>query len=202
MKRNGELQFGNNTNNLNFNISKQQKRQNNGNLTSRSKAKTSYINLVYTGNNTTRTINNSSNIHYNNSQNNNNNKTIGNNNNSENYEYILDKLLRYLESKMSKNEYNDTKIFLKKEISQLFINGISNDNINKNDSITSLIASLSNKETENNNYLNKEKENDIIINNENIKYNNQSRKYALTSIDKYSENLKKKKEKKRIMKRN
>ena len=195
MKRNGELQFGNNTNNLNFNISKQQK-QKNGNLTSRSKAKISYINLVYTGNNTTRTINNTSNIHYNYSQNNNSNKTIGNNNNSENYEYILDKLLRYLESKMSKNEYNDTKIFLKKEISQLFINGISNDNINKNDSITSLIASLSNKETENNNYLNKEKENDIIINNENIKYNNQSRKYALTNIDKYSENLKKKKKKK------
>jgi hypothetical protein len=40
MKRNGnELQFGNNTNNLNIHISKQQKK-NNGNLTSRRKAKT------------------------------------------------------------------------------------------------------------------------------------------------------------------
>ena len=171
MKRNGELQFGNNTNNLNFNISKQQKQQNNGNLTSRSKAKTSYINLVYTGNNTTRTFQNSSNFPYNYSQNNY-NKTIGhNNNNTENYEYILDKLLRYLETKMSKDEYNETKKFFKKEISQLVINGISNDNINKNDSISSLITSLSNNKDIEENYFNKDKDN-IILTNENIQSEN------------------------------
>ena len=191
MKRNvNELQFGNNTNNLNFKISKQQKK-NNGNLTSRSKAKTSYINLAYTGNNTTRTFQNSSNFPYNYSQNNY-NKTKGHNNNTENYEYILDKLLRYLETKMSKDEYNETKKFLKKEISQLVINGISNDNINKNDSISSLIASLSNNKDTEENYFNKD---NIILTNENIK-SNQNRKYTITNVEKYSSSLRKEKERK------
>ena len=193
MKRNvNELQFGNNTNNLNFKISKQQKK-NNGNLTSRSKAKTSYLNLAYTGNNTTRTFQNTTNFPYNYSQNNC-NKTIGNNNSTENYEYILDKLLRYLETKMSENEYNETKKFLKKEISQLVINGISNDNINKNDSISSLIASLSNNKDNEENYFNKDRDN-IILTNENIK-NYQNRKYTIINVEKYSSSLRKEKERK------
>ena len=73
---------------------------------------------------------------------------------------------------MSKDEYNETKKFLKKEISQLVINGISNDNINKNDSISSLIASLSNNKDTEENYFNKD---NIILTNENIK-SNQNRK--------------------------
>ena len=93
---------------------------------------------------------------------------------------------------MSKDEYNETKKFLKKEISQLVINGISNDNINKNDSISSLIASLSNNKDTEENYFNKD---NIILTNENIK-SNQNRKYTITNVEKYSSSLRKEKERK------
>ena len=72
---------------------------------------------------------------------------------------------------MSKDEYNETKKFFKKEISQLVINGISNDNINKNDSISFLIASLYNNKDTEENYFNKDKDN-IILTNENIQSEN------------------------------
>ena len=65
---------------------------------------------------------------------------------------------------MSKDEYNETKKFFKKEISQLVINGISNDNINKNDSISFLIASLYNNKDNEENYFKKDKDNIILTN--------------------------------------
>ena len=88
------------------------------------------LNLVYTGSGLSKGKNK--------------NNNYLNNKNSENYEYILHKLLGYLKEKMSNAQYENTKIFLKKEI----INLIKNDEIynkdNKNDSISMILNSLSN----------------------------------------------------------
>jgi len=62
-----------------------------------------------------------------------------------NYEYILQKLLRYLKQKMSNLQYENTKIFLKKEIINLIQSNEININENKNDSISMILKSLSNK---------------------------------------------------------
>jgi hypothetical protein len=62
-----------------------------------------------------------------------------------NYEYILQKLLRYLKQKMSNLQYENTKIFLKKEIINLIQSNEININENKNDSISMILKSLSNR---------------------------------------------------------
>ena len=58
-----------------------------------------------------------------------------------NYEYILQKLLRYLKQKMSNLQYENTKIFLKKEIINLIQSNEININENKNDSISMILKS-------------------------------------------------------------
>ena len=133
MKKNekiNSIQYRININNIKRNISKESKKKKKTNSSMKIKGFSPILNLVYTGSGLSKGKNK--------------NNNYLNNKNSENYEYILHKLLGYLKEKMSNAQYENTKIFLKKEI----INLIKNDEIynkdNKNDSISMILNSLSN----------------------------------------------------------
>ena len=123
---------GNGINNTN----KQKKKSKNKISSNKIKDKTSFINLAYTGNNSTRSTNAQTPLFL--------STTLL----SFEYEYILQKLLRYLKQKLTIIQYEDIKSFINNEINKIINNKsvmYNNNNYNihfeKNDSLNSIIKS-------------------------------------------------------------
>ncbi len=135
---------GNGINNTN----KQKKKSKNKISSYKIKEKTSFINLAYTGNNSTRSTNAQTPLFL--------STTLL----SFEYEYILQKLLRYLKQKLTILQYEDIKFFINNEINKIINNKnvMYNNNYNihfeKNDSLNSIIKSSKSHRNSDPNYNN------------------------------------------------
>ena len=132
---------GNEVNNTNKTI----KKSKNKILSNKIKEKSIYINIASSSNNSTRSTNTQTPLF------------ISTSLLSFEYEYIIQKLLRYLKQKLTIIQYEDIKAFINYEINKIISNKTMNNNNNNNsilDKKDSLKICKSNRNNANNLYLN------------------------------------------------